>query len=128
MSTHVFSCEYCRIFKITCFEDNLETTVSIRYYFDTIGLKQTGFCTTYSFNILVSERKYKNNLKNRECQKKYILQFSYTVYNVYVMFYISYSRGFTKIFNVKICFLNLYSVHASRILDLSLEVILSPPK
>ena len=97
MSTHVFSCEYCLIFKITCFEDNLETTVSIRYYFDTISLKQTGFCTTYSFNILVSERKYKNNLKNRECQKKYILQFSYTVYNVYVMFYISYSRGFTKI-------------------------------
>ena len=28
----------------------------------------------------------------------------------------------------KLCFLNLYSVHATRILDLSLAVMLSPPK
>ena len=27
-----------------------------------------------------------------------------------------------------LCFLNLYSVHAARILDLSLEIMLSPPK
>ena len=27
-----------------------------------------------------------------------------------------------------LCFLNLFSVHAERILDLSLEVMLSPPK
>ena len=27
-----------------------------------------------------------------------------------------------------LCFLNLYSFHAARILDLSLDVILSPPK
>ena len=34
----------------------------------------------------------------------------------------------TKILNVKICvFLNLYSVHAARMLDLSLEIILSLP-
>ena len=36
---------------------------------------------------------------------------------------------FTKILKVKTCvFLNLYSVHAARILDLSLEIMLSPPK
>ena len=48
-----------------------------------INLKQSGFGTTYSFKILLSERQYENNLKNREAQKK-ILQFSC---NVYVMFY-----------------------------------------
>ena len=38
------------------------------------------------------------------------------------------SCGFTKILKVKICFLNLYSVHAARILDLSPELMLSRPK
>ena len=56
------SCEYCRIFKITYFQEHLWTAASIRSYFDTIILKQ-------SEKILVSERKYKNNLKNRESQK-----------------------------------------------------------
>ena len=37
------------------------------------------------------------------------------------------SCGFTKILKV-MCFLNLYSVHAARILDLSPELMLSPPK
>ena len=60
---------------------------SIRCYFDTINLEQSGFCTTFSFKILVSERKYKNNLINRESQKQNLLQFSYIVYNIYVMFY-----------------------------------------
>ena len=35
----------------------------------TIDIKQSAFCTTFSFKILVSERKYKNTLKNRESQK-----------------------------------------------------------
>ena len=35
-------------------------------YFNTIDLKQSSFCTTYYFKILVSERKYKNTLKNGE--------------------------------------------------------------
>ena len=30
---------------------------SIRCYFDTTILKQSGFCTTYSLKIVVSERK-----------------------------------------------------------------------
>ena len=56
--TQVFSCEYCGIFKITCFEEHLQTAASmIRCYFDTINLKQSGFCTTYSLKILVSEGK-----------------------------------------------------------------------
>ena len=37
-------------------------------------------------------------------------------------------RYFTKILKIKICYLNLYSVQAARILDLSLETVLSPPK
>ena len=38
--------------------------------------------------------------------------------------FITKSR-FTKILEAKICFLYLYSVHAARILDLSLEVVKS---
>ena len=64
--TQEFSCEYCRIFKVTCFEGYLRMATFIRCYFDTMNLKQFGFCITYSFKILVSERKYKNNLKNHE--------------------------------------------------------------
>ena len=44
------------------------------------------FCTVYSFKILVSERKYKNNLKNRESQKHNIFYYSH-INKVYVMFY-----------------------------------------
>ena len=50
--------------KITYFEEHLQTGASIiRCYFDKINLKQSGFCTTYFFKILDSERKYKNNIK-----------------------------------------------------------------
>ena len=35
-----------------------------------INLKEYGFCATYSFTIIVSELKYKNNLQSRESQKK----------------------------------------------------------
>ena len=66
----MFSCKYCGIFKITCFEEHLRTAASIRCSFDTINLKQCGFCTTYFLKILFVERKYKNNLKTRESQKK----------------------------------------------------------
>ena len=60
------------MFKITCNEENLRAAASITCYFDTINLKQSGFYTTYSFKILVSQQKYKNNLKNRESQKRKI--------------------------------------------------------
>ena len=82
----MFSCKYCGNFKINCFEEHLPTAVSIRCYFDTINLKQFGFYTTNSFEILVSERKFKNHFKNRE-SKTNIRQFSYTAYNADVMFY-----------------------------------------
>ena len=80
----MFSYEYCGIFKITCLEEHLRTTGFMRPYFDTINLKKSGFCTAYSFMILVSERKYKNNLKNRESQNKI---FCNPHIYVYVMFY-----------------------------------------
>ena len=39
------------------------------------------------------------------------------------------SCGFFQVFkNENLCFLNLHSVHAARMLDLSLEIMLSPPK
>ena len=46
-----------------------------------------------------------------------------------LQYFTTKSRGFTKILKVKICFfLNLYPFHAVKILDLSLEILLNPPK
>ena len=46
----------------------------------------------------------------------------------YVMFYYEIP-GFCQDFKgEKLWFLNLYSIQAARILDLSLEIMLSPPK
>ena len=84
---------------------------SIRCYFDTINLEQSGFCTTFSFKILVSERKYKNNLINCESQKQNLLQFSYILYNIYVMFYYKIF-WFCQDLKVKICaFKSVLSSH-----------------
>ena len=60
---------------IRCYFDTINLkqsgmAASIRYYIDTINLKQSGFYTTYSFKLLISEQKYKYNLKNRESGKK----------------------------------------------------------
>ena len=47
------SCEYYGLFKIFCFEEYLRIAASIRYYFDTINLKQSGFRTTSLLNSVV---------------------------------------------------------------------------
>ena len=47
----------------------------IRCYFDTNSLKQSGFCKTCYFKILVWERKYENKRKNHESQKKKIFTY-----------------------------------------------------
>ena len=52
-----------------------------------INLKQSVFSTTYSLKILVLERKYKTNLKNRESQNIYIFQLFIYICNVYLVFY-----------------------------------------
>ena len=82
----VFSCEYCKIFKIICFEEHLWMAASIRCYFDTMNLKRSGFCAIYSFKILVSEQKYKDNLKNMNLKKKRKLFYNSHMYYVYVTF------------------------------------------
>ena len=88
--TQVFFCEHCLIFKITCLEEYLQTAASTRCYFDIINLKQSGFCATFFLKkILVSGRKYKNNLKTKK------------------------SCGFPKILKVKICvFQFVFSSHS----------------
>ena len=90
-----------------------------------INLKQSGFCRTYSFKILVSEQKYKNNLKNFESQKKKKKKMFYHshIYNTYVMFYYEIPWFYQDFKSENLC-----SVHAGRILDLSLEIMFSPPK
>ena len=52
----MFSYEYCGIFKTIRFEEHMRAAASIRCYFDKINLKQSGFCITYCYKILVSER------------------------------------------------------------------------
>ena len=66
----MFSCKYCGNFKITCFEEYLQTAASIDVILTGSILKHSGFCTTYSSKILFWELKYKNTLKNRESKKK----------------------------------------------------------
>ena len=90
------------------------------------NLKQSGFCTTYSFEILVSEGKCKNNLKNLGSQKNIL--YNSHIYNVYIMLYCEIPWFHQDFKSENLCFLNLYSVHAARILGLSLEVMLKPPK
>ena len=128
--TQVLSCEYCRIFnrifKITCCEEHLRTAASIRWFFDNIYLRQSGFCTTYSFKILISERKCKNNLKNCESKKKYS-NIQILKQTTFMQCFATKSHGGPMFYqdfkNENICFLNLYySVHATRIPDLSLEI------
>ena len=55
-------------------------------------------------------------------------QFSYTTYNVYVLFYYDILWFYQNFKSENLFFLNQYSVHEARILDLSLEVMLSPLK
>ena len=92
-----------------------------------INLKQSDFCTTYSIQILVSEGKCKND---HESQKKKKLKKNKQNKNKKNdnMFYnkIPWFKQHFK--NTNPCFLNLYSVHAARILDLTLLIMLSPPK
>ena len=118
--TQLFSCEYCGIFKITSFEEHLRTDVSIRCYLDTINLKQSGCGTTCSFKIQNKNIKIISKLVNL---KKNILQFSC---NVYVMFYYEISWFYQHVKSGNLWFLNMYSVHGAKILDLSLEIMLSP--
>ena len=43
------------------------------------------------------------------------------------MFYYEIQWFYQDFKSENLCFLNLYSVHAARILDLSLEIMLTPP-
>ena len=109
-------------FKIMYFEVYLRTAAFIRCYFDKINLTQSEFCTTSSFKILVSERKYKNNLKNRESHKNI---FNSSHGYVYVMFYYEIPLFYQDFKSENLFFLILCSVHAARILHLSLENMLT---
>ena len=44
------------------------------------------------------------------------------------MFYYEFPWFYQDIKSENLCFLKLYSVHAAKILDLSLEIMLSPQK
>ena len=65
------------------------------------------------------------NLKKKKIKG---LQFLYTVYNVYVMFYYKIPWFYQDFKSENLRFLNLHSVHAAKIRDATLEVMLSPPK
>ena len=50
------------------------------------------------------------------------------VYNVCGMFYYEVSWFYQNFNGKNLCFLNLYLINAAKIQDLSLEIMLSPPK
>ena len=99
-----------------------------------INLKQSDLCTTYSIQILVSEGKCKNDhesqkkKKKKKTEKKMKKNKQNKNKKNDNMFYnkIPWFKQHFK--NTNPCFLNLYSVHAARILDLTLLIMLSPPK
>ena len=75
------------------------------------------------FSFKFSEWKYKH--KNIESQEK---NYNAHVCDVYVMFYYKIPWFYQDFKSEDLCFLNVYSVHAAKILDLSLEIMLSPLK
>ena len=119
----MFSGEYCWIFKITFFEEYLQTA-ALRCYFDTISHK--AICNlALAQPILLKflfQNENKNNFKNHEPQ------INSHIYNVYARFCYKILWFYQDFKSENMCFLNLYSVHAARILDLSPELMLSPPK
>ena len=77
-----------------------------------LALKQSGFCTTYSFEILVLERKYKSNLKNRESQKMY---FTIAIHiHCFCNVLLPKCRGLTKTLKVKICIFKIFTPFTER--------------
>ena len=68
------------------------------------------------------------NPKNREPEKKKKKNYNFHRYDFYVMFYYEIPWFYQDFKSENLCSSNLYSVHAARILNLSLEVILNPPK
>ena len=59
------------------------------------------------------------------------LKIIYSTILTYIMFMLCFTtkfRGFTKILKMKICVLNFHPVHAAIILNLPLEIMLSPRK
>ena len=68
------------------------------------------------------------NLKiNKQTNKQKITILIYLL-NVYVMFYCKIQWVYRDFKSENLCFLNLYVRHAVRILDLSLEIMLTTPK
>ena len=65
------------------------------------------------------------NLKKKKKKKK---NYNSHIYNVRVMFSYEFPWFYQEIKSENLCFLKLYSVHAAKILDLSLEIMLSPQK
>ena len=56
---------------ISYYEENLWTATFIRSFFNKINLRQSAFWTICSFKVLISEHKYKSNIKDHKSQKKY---------------------------------------------------------
>ena len=81
----MFSCEYCGIFKFSCFKEHMRTAASIRCYFDTIHLKSNlAFPKPALLKSLFQNENIKIISKIVNLKKKKILQISCYVY---VMFY-----------------------------------------
>ena len=78
---------------------------------------RSGFRTTYSFKILFQHENITIISKIVNLRKKYFT----ILYNVYVMFFEEIQWFYQDFKNENLYFLNVYFVHAARILDLSLH-------
>ena len=69
-----------------CFEEHLRTAASISFYFETINVKQSSFCTTYYFKILFQNKNMKLS-KIVNPPKKILAIFIYMYIYIYIYIY-----------------------------------------
>ena len=83
----------------------LRTPASIRCYFNTINLKQSGFYTTYFLKFLFHNENIKiiSKIVNRKNKTKKIYN-SFLTYNVYVMFYYKIPWFYQDFKSENLCF------------------------
>ena len=112
----MFSCEYCGIFKIVYFEERSCFYQLLFQYNQSIAI--------WLFKKFLFQNKNIKRIVNVKFNNSiyiYIYIYIYIhIYKVYVMFYYKIPWFYQQ--------LNIYSVHAARLLDLSRVIMLSPLK
>ena len=89
----MFSCEFAELLRSPVLKNIYERLLLSDVISTRSSQSNLAFAQSILLKFLLSEQKYKNNLKNCESQEKYIyFTILVTVYNVYVMFFLVLPR------------------------------------